>query len=183
MTRLAQDDDAKLLASLALALIENPNANLQQLARAIGISKATLYRFCPTRELLIERLMQQAVAALSHAMQQAELDGPEPKESLRRLAARCLDNQELMLFLMFFWRPGTSVEQQMETEWLAALDAFFLRGQQAGVFRIDIAAAAMTELWIATLVGLQDAERRGRVARQGLLALLETAFLHGSIRP
>lgn len=183
MTRLLLGDDAKLLSSLALALIENPNANLQQLARAVGLSKATLYRFCPTRELLIERLMQQAVAALSRAIQQASLNGPEPKESLRRLAANCLDNQELMLFLMFFWRPGGTIEQQMESEWLATLDAFFLQGQQAGVFRIDIAAAAMTELWIATLVGLQDAERRGRVARLGLLALVETAFLQGVARP
>ena len=182
MARSAQNDEEKLLASLALALIENPQANLQQLARAIGISKATLYRFCPTRELLIERLMQQAVAALTHAIHHAELGGPEPREALGRLAANCLDNQELMLFLMYFWRPGVSIEQQMETEWLATLDAFFLQGQQAGVFRIDIAAAAMTELWIAMLLGLQDAERRCRIARQGLPVLLETAFLHGTIR-
>lgn len=182
MTKPAQGDDEKLLASLALALVENPKANLQELARAIGISKATLYRFCPTRELLIERLMQHAVAALNRAIHQAELNGPSPKESLKRLGANCLDNHELMLFLMYFWRPGASVEQQMETEWLATLDAFFLQGQQAGVFRIDISAAAMTELWIATLVGLQDAERRGRIARLGLPALLETAFLQGAAR-
>lgn len=180
MTPSAQDHEEKLLAALALALIEHPNANLQQLARAIGISKATLYRFCATRELLIERLMQRAVTALGQAIHSAELDGPAPKESLRRLAANCLENQALMLFLMYFWRPGSSIEQQMETQWLTTLDAFFLRGQQAGVFRIDISAAAMTEFWIATLVGLQDAERRGRVARQGLAGLLETAFLQGA---
>src|SRR5690606_38987885 len=97
----------------------------------------------------------------------AELDSHSPLEALRRLAINSLENQELMLFLVYFWRSGTAVEEQIQTEWVAALDAFFLRGQQAGVFRIDIATAAMTELWISMLIGLQDAERRGRVARVG----------------
>jgi len=182
MTKPVQGDEDKLLASLAQALIENPDANLQELAQAVGISKATLYRFCRTRELLIERLTRHAADALSHAIRTAGLDGPAPEESLRRLAANCLENPELLLFLMYFWRTGAPIEQQLETEWQLTLDAFFLRGQQAGVFRVDMAAAAMTELWISMLVGLQDAQRRGRIARLGLPALFETAFLHGISR-
>jgi len=63
------------------------------------------------------------------------------------------------------------------------MDAFFLRGQQAGVFRIDITAAAMTELWLSMAVGLLDAERRGRVARASVAAVMEQSFLHGALQP
>src|SRR5256885_11777965 len=33
--------------------------------------------------------------------------------------------------------PYTTLFRSIESEWVAAMDAFFLRGQQAGVFRID----------------------------------------------
>lgn len=176
----ATRNDEKFLASLALALLENPAATLQELARALGVSKATLYRFCPTRDQLVERLMEHATHSLSQAIRSAELERDPPLEALRRLTVKSLENQELTLFLTFFWRPGASIEEQAYTDWMTALDAFFLRGQQAGVFRIDISAAAMTELWISILIGLQDAERRGRVARVGLPALFELSFLHGT---
>ena len=67
-----------------------------------------------------------------------------------------------------------------QTGWENKLDAFFLRGQQKGVFRIDISAPAMMEMWASLLIGLLDGERRGRIARAGLPALAERAFLHGA---
>ena len=68
----------------------------------------------------------------------------------------------------------------MEAGWDAALGAFFLRGQQAGVFRIDLPAPVLTEILVALLLGLIDAERRGRVARAGLTEVIERAFLRGA---
>lgn len=50
-------EDERVLAALALALVDKPRATLQELAQAIGISKATLYRFSRTREELVDRLM------------------------------------------------------------------------------------------------------------------------------
>ncbi|CAB5691447.1 Uncharacterised protein [Delftia tsuruhatensis] len=183
MTSTKQEDEGKLLSALALALLDAPQANLQELARAIGISKATLYRFCPTRDQLIDRLIAHAADTLSRAMRAAEPERSLPLEALRRLSAHCQEHQTLLLFLMYFWRSDVSVVQQIEHEWTSTMDAFFLRGQQAGVFRIDIPAAAMTELWLSMMVGLLDAERRGRVARAGLATLLEQAFLHGTLQP
>ena len=51
------------------------------------------------------------------------------------------------------------------------------------MFRIDITAAAMTELWLSMAVGLLDAERRGRVARASVAAVMEQSFLHGALQP
>ena len=39
--------DDKLARALALSIAQQPRASLQQLARAAGISKATLYRISP----------------------------------------------------------------------------------------------------------------------------------------
>ena len=34
----------KLLVALAIAMVDQPRATLQELAKAVGVSKATLYR-------------------------------------------------------------------------------------------------------------------------------------------
>ena len=62
--------------------------------------KATLYRFCPTRDQLIDRLIGHAADTLSRAMRAAELERHAPLEALRRLTAHCQDHQTLLLFLM-----------------------------------------------------------------------------------
>ena len=56
-------------------LLADHSLTLQELARAIGISKATLYRFCPTRDQLIDRLIGHAADTLSRALRAAELLG------------------------------------------------------------------------------------------------------------
>lgn len=171
-----------MLAALAIALVEQPRATLQDLARAVGISKASLYRFCSTREALIDRLVRHSTRALAGAIQSARLEDSPPLDALRRLIANMLEHRELNAFLMYYWKETLAhpnARSDWETGWEVVLDAFFLRGQQQGVFRIDISAPAMTETWLSILIGLMDGERRGRIARAGLAGLVERAFLQG----
>ena len=48
------------------------------------------------------------------------------------------------------------------------------------MFRIDISAAVLSELFLSLIFGIVDAERRGRMARSGSAAILEQIFLHGA---
>ncbi len=173
-------EENRLLAALAQAMVEHPRATLQELARAVGVSKATLYRFCRTREHLVERLLNHSVACVTAALDAACLDQGTPLEALHRLILHTLEQREFGNFLMMhYWQDGAT-ELGSENGWEARLDAFFLRGQQAGILRIDIATPALTELWMAIFSGLVDAERRGRIARASLAGLIEQSFLQGS---
>lgn len=176
--RAAATDE--LLAPLAMALVDNPRATLQELARAVGISKATLYRFCQTREQLTQMLMEHSIETFSAVIRAAQLETAPPLEALRRLIADNLRHRELVLFLLHYWKENTFMPDGPE-ESEAMLDAFFLRGQQLNVFRIDIPAPALTEIWNSLWAGLVEAERRGRVARSGLPSLIESAFLKGTL--
>lgn len=182
MAHPTQTEDPKFLAALAIALVERPRASLQELARAVGVSKATLYRFCHTREELIERLMAHGIDIFSQAIDEAGLDDSPPAEALRRLAQISFEHREINAFLMYYWKPDSPMEMQLQAEsrWSQALDRFFLRGQQSGVFRVDVTAAALTEMWISLHCGLIDAERRGRIARSGLASVLESMFIEGA---
>jgi TetR/AcrR family transcriptional repressor of mexCD-oprJ operon len=173
-------EDSKLLVALASAMVEKPRATLQELAKAVGVSKATLYRSYRTREQLVDQLMSYSTALIKQVIDKAELDTALPLDALKLVIANTLEHREITVFLMHYWKD-VSEDPSIQVVWDAKLDAFFLRGQQSGAFRIDINAAGLTELLTTILVGFVDAERRGRLAKAGLGALVEGAFLHGAI--
>ena len=178
----ASPPNDRLLKSLAVAFVEHPRATLKQLADAAGTSKATLHRLCGTRDNLLEMLAVHALSALNQVIDDSKLDEADSLTALKRLINDHLAHRELLVFLMFEYRPDSCGPKAEGNSWgyyEEALDAFFLRGQHAGVFRIDISAPMLTELFSAILYGIVDAERRGRAASAGSPAVFEQFFLHG----
>ena len=171
-------EDNKMLARLALALVDHPRATLQQLAKCLGIGRTTLHRFCSTREALIARLVEHSADVLLEATLEARLLEDSPREALRRLIANHLEHRELTAFLLYHWKAVDMGD--VECRWEQLLDEFFLHGQKLGAFRIDIPAQTLTEAWTGVLIGLVEGEHRGRVARFGMVNLLEDFFLNGA---
>lgn len=149
----------------------------------VGISKATLYRFCPTREALVQRLLEHATAMMWKVLEDADLDNGAPTDALTRLIELHLAHRDFMNFLMHYLPPQPAHESDGYEAWKkhdAKLDAFFLRGQKAGVFRIDLTAACLTDAFITLLFGMAESEGRGRVARLDLPQIIERLFLQGA---
>lgn len=175
--------DEKLLKALAVALVDHPRGTFKDIAEAAGMSKATLNRFCGTRDKLIEMLMEHGSVIMNQLIENAGLSERPIPEALHRLISDHLLHRELLAFLAFQWRPDSLDEDAGGTRWLPygdALDAFFLRGQKEGFFRIDIGAPELTEMFISVVFGLVDAERRGRVARAGMAFVIEQFFMKGA---
>ncbi|OLU29153.1 transcriptional regulator [Pseudomonas sp. PA15(2017)] len=175
--------EEKLLKALAVAMVEQPRGTFKDIAQAAGVSKATLNRYCGTRDNLIEMLFDYGSEVMNQVIAEADLQQAPLPEALQRLVDGHLVHRDLLVFLMFQWRPDFLHECGKEARWLPytnALDQFFLRGQQEGVFRIDIGAPVLTELFASLLFGLVDGERRGRVARASMGASLQTFFMHGA---
>jgi TetR/AcrR family transcriptional regulator, mexCD-oprJ operon repressor len=175
--------DEKLLKALAIAIVDHPRGTLKDIAGAAGISKATLNRFCGTRENLINRLLAYGGDVMNRIIIDADLTQGPPHDVLGQLVEDHLTHREMMVFLIFQWKPDWTEDEEDAGRWRIysdALDAFFLRGQREGVFRIDISAAVLTEMFASILFGLVEAERRGRVARVGMGSLLTQFFLNGA---
>ncbi|MBV4473566.1 transcriptional regulator [Pseudomonas sp. B2M1-30] len=180
----APSHDEPLLKALTLAVVNRPRATMKELAQLAGISKATLHRFCGTRENLEHRLEDYAGGTLNQIIVNAGLQEAEPLDALRRLIREHLAHRELLAFLVAQYRPDFLDFECGGARWLfymEALDAFFLRGQEQGVFRIDITAAIFTELFITLVYGLVDAEQRGRAANADSARTLERMFLQGAL--
>ena len=175
-----------LLLQLALALVNKPRANLQELAHAVGVSKATLYRFCPTREELIERLLEEATVTVGRSLDNCDLEHAPVDVAFKALVASFLESKELTQFLVYHFRPELLMESSVDRRWLdiqKTCDNFFLRCQQEGILRIDISAVALNEIFFGIACSLLEAEHRGRVPRAGMAELIERMFLHGAGAP
>lgn len=148
MTLISHDE--RLIKALAVAIVDRPRATLKELAEAAGVSKATLHRFCGTRDNLVQMLEDHGETVLNQIIQACDLEHAEPLEALQRLIKEHLTHRELLVFLVFQYRPDFLDPHGEGARWqsyLEALDAFFLRGQQKGVFRIDITAPNCSSPW------------------------------------
>lgn len=182
MTQIPPND--RLLKSLAIALVAHPRATLKELAEAAGTSKATLHRLCGTRDNLVDLIFAQGLSALNQVIEDSDLEQSESFTALKRLIQGHLTHRELLIFMMFQYRPDSHGCDAERTSWISyveALDKFFLKGQRAGLFRVDISAPVLTELFSAMLFGLVDAERRGRAASASSALVFEQFYLHGAV--
>ena len=178
--------DDKLASALALAVSQHPRANLQQLARAAGTSKGTLYRICTTREGVIDLLMQRAERHMREALEKADLVQPPFAQALHRLTDHLMTGREFYLF----WNAAMwvnlrdakdhDVKGYAPSFFSDALEDFFLRGQKAGVFRIDMPARWLAKSYDFLLYAAIESAQRGEIATLGMSGIVDKMFLHGA---
>lgn len=173
---------AKLLSSLCSAVGSHPRASMQELAERIGISRATLHRLCGTRENLDRLLEQHTKDSLRGILQRATPQTTHPLSALQQLIHDHLAQGELIVFLASRYHPHLRISRDPEADWSFyqdELDAFFLRSQQLGIFRIDLTAPLLTEVFVSILYGAIDSRNRGRIPGD-CYKLIATFFLRGA---
>lgn len=70
--------DEQMLKSLTMAVVNRPRATMKELAQLAGMSKATLHRYCGTRENLGQRLEEYAESTLNLIIRSAGLQHLQP---------------------------------------------------------------------------------------------------------
>ncbi|MEV5106453.1 TetR/AcrR family transcriptional regulator [Streptomyces massasporeus] len=79
------DANRRRILDIALAeLLRDPDASMDQIARAAGVVRRTVYGHFPSREALISTLVDEAVEALSAAHAAGREDVRDPAEAVAR---------------------------------------------------------------------------------------------------
>lgn len=178
-----QDD---MLRKLAAALVEQPRATLQELAQLVGVSKATLYRFCPTREEMLSRIFAHSLEIYGEITTECLNSNGPVLEILGRMVAKNIEEREFTSFASFYWSELHDPADEKLGSWDAwqqQMDQFFLRGQREGVIRLDVPTSAFSDFFFYGLTALIDAERRGRLGRQALQDTAMKLLLSGIAEP
>jgi TetR/AcrR family transcriptional regulator, mexCD-oprJ operon repressor len=131
------------------ALSSDPDASMAEIARRAGVVRATVYMHFPTRESLLDAVMEHATGLVADAIRGAEPDRGEPKEALERVLRatwKQLSDFHGILALNMSRLSAKELRRRhlpMTTQFIPLLE----RGQAEGVFRSDV-----SPLWLIAVV-------------------------------
>jgi AcrR family transcriptional regulator len=136
----AERSVAAILDAALTALASDPDSSMSEIARRAGVVRATIYVHFPTRESLLDAVMERAVADVAQATKDAEPHHGEPSDALERVLRATWRELARFHALLAINAARLSAEElrRRHLPVLAQLQPLIERGQQDGVFRRDL---------------------------------------------
>ncbi|GHH95741.1 TetR/AcrR family transcriptional regulator [Streptomyces capillispiralis] len=176
-------DRDHVLRAAADLLTRKATATTEEVARAAGISRATLNRHFPGRDALVRALEDLGIAECEAALDAARLEDGTAEEAVRRLVRALGPCTSLLAFLYSENQLFEGEEQHAGWSRIdERLTALFRRGQEAGEFRVDLSAVWLAEALYGLLAAGRWAVIEGRVARNDFTHMIVELLLGGTMR-
>ncbi|MGW7819480.1 TetR/AcrR family transcriptional regulator [Streptomyces puniciscabiei] len=179
---MALDRD-QVLRSAAALLTRKSTATMDEVAKAAGISRATLHRHFAGRDALVRALEALGIEECEAAVDRARLDEGSAGEAVRRLV---VEIQPAAGLLAFLYGESQLWEGERVSDGWPRLDtrigAVFQRGQQTGEFRIDLTPVWLTEALYGLIASCAWATLDGRVAARDFPTMVAELLLGGALR-
>jgi TetR/AcrR family transcriptional regulator, mexCD-oprJ operon repressor len=151
-------------------------ASMNEVAEAAGVARATVYRYFPNREALLDELAQTAVRDVDMRLASARIDAVPPEEGVAR-AVRALVDVGNLFVVLARERPRSGADR-FERGLVEPLRQLVERGQASGDIRDDITAARLTESLIGLIVGMLTSTPP--LGREDMTATITGLFLDGA---
>jgi len=172
---------AAILDAAAHTLAEHGgSANMAEVAAAAGVSRATLYRYYPSREALLQALAAQALADAGSRIADAGLERCPVPEAIERIVRALLSVGE---------RYAVLLAEQVEPDPAEAeravgdpLRAVLGRGIEEGILRDDIAPEVLQRLFGSLLAAAVKLVGERQLGLEETAAATTAFFLDGARR-
>lgn len=178
---MAVDRD-HVLRSAAALLTRKSTATMDEVAKAAGISRATLHRQFAGRDALVRALEALGIAECEAALDAARPDEGPASDAVRRLVREIEPAAALLAFL---YSENQLFEGEQNAGWTRIderIAALFKRGQAGGEFRIDLTPTWLTEALYGLLASGAWAVSEGRVAGNDFHYMIVELLLGGALR-
>ncbi|GAA0398601.1 hypothetical protein Acor_34150 [Acrocarpospora corrugata] len=173
----AERSVAAILQAAIRVFGERPDASLENVAAVAGVTRQTVYAHFPTREKLLDAVIDLVTKEILAALDEAALDeGPAPAALLRLLDTswRLLENYPVLM------HAGSATPQDEVDRHEPISDRLYRlirRGQEAGEFDRDLAPTWL----VAAFIGIGHAAgaevASGRMSHAEALTALRVSIL------
>lgn len=175
----AERSIASIIDAALEALASDPDVSMAEIARRAGVVRATIYMHFPTREALLDAVMEHAVAQVADATREAEPTRGEPAEALQRVLGATWHKLSDFHALLSINTSRLSAEElhRRHQPVMMLFVPLIERGQETGAFRSDVPVAWHLAMLRAIAHAASAEVRGGRIAEGDVeAAILSTAL-------
>ncbi len=162
-----------IVAAATRLLAVDPDASVNQIAKAAGVGRVTLYGHFDSRAALIRTVVERAIAATDESLARVDLDG-DPRAALGRLLEATWQLTHRFGALVVAATQALPPEgiRRMHDEPAVRVRALLDRGRRAGEFRADVPIDWQISVVQAILHGASAAVHRGEITADEAPALV-----------
>ena len=155
-----------ILDAATRVLGERPNASMEDIARAAGVTRQTVYAHFPSREVLLEALLNRATDRAVSTLDSADLEKGPAGEALLRffdISWKIFTDEPFLLHLAM---PTASAEQVRDQHQpiIGPLGRIIRRGRRSGEFDRTLPVGWYVAATIALGHAASDEVRAGRMS-------------------
>jgi TetR/AcrR family transcriptional regulator, mexCD-oprJ operon repressor len=168
-----------VLDAVTPLLARDASASTGSIARAAGISRATLGRLFPDRDAVVRALLQRCVERVVSALDRGAERARAGEPLVPALVAEVLPEAQAFAFLATQPAAHGDEADRIYDGIVQRLDAMVLDAQRAGRLRTDLPARWVSDVLHVLAVAGAESLRLGRIPARDVVALVTEAALHG----
>jgi TetR/AcrR family transcriptional regulator, mexCD-oprJ operon repressor len=170
---------AILEAAARVLLVRGEQASMTDVAAAAGVARATVYRYFPNRQSLLDELARSAVRSAGDRLASARIDEIPVADGITRAVRALVDVGDLFVVLARErLRPDG---EQFERHVVGPLRALVERGQSSGEIRADVPSAWLAAALIGVVVNVVSSPVQH--GREDTVAAITSVYIDGARHP
>ncbi|TMR08494.1 TetR/AcrR family transcriptional regulator [Nonomuraea turkmeniaca] len=175
----AERNIAAILEAATRLLSADPGASVADIAKAAGVGRVTLYGHFPSREALVDAVLDHTVGVADAVLEDPSIDAapaPEAMEKLLRSSWEILDRHR-RLFVAADRVMATERIREHHDRPLRRVERLIARGQRDGDFRTDLPLSWLVTTFFSIIHSAAQEREAGRLAPENVERVLVTTML------
>nr|WP_166639862.1 TetR family transcriptional regulator [Amycolatopsis sp. SID8362] len=169
----------------ATSLGTQPQISMAELARTAGVGRVTLYAHFPSREAVLEAVLERTIAEAGVVLEESKPEDGPADEALRRLLRsswQALDRHR-RLFEVAQRELGPARLREFHDPAIDRIDKLVARGRQDGVFRTDLPLSWLVTTVYTLLHAAAEDVNAGRLPHEDAGNVLEATLMSAFAPP